>query len=80
MSDVRRAVHAQHAPLRQQVVHDGEDGLLDLAGIRRPADENHLAREARNDEGFGAGSVDVRGRLEAGRLNHGESGGEALEP
>ena len=32
-ADIGRAVHAHHPLGRQQIVHDGEDRLLHLAGI-----------------------------------------------
>ena len=42
MADVGRAVHGEHAHLGQDVVHDGEDGLLNFARVLGAADDNHL--------------------------------------
>ena len=33
-------MHREHAALREQVIQHGENGLLDLSCVTRPADEN----------------------------------------
>ena len=38
---VGRAVHGQNAFVRQKVIHDREDTLLDFSGIARAGDEDH---------------------------------------
>ena len=38
---VGRAVHGQDAFVRQKVIHDREDTLLDFSGIARAGDEDH---------------------------------------
>ncbi len=76
---VGRAVHGKHAVLRHQVVHHREDGLLQLAGVARSADEDHAALEAEHDERTGARSVDGRIRLHLRRVQHREVGEEGLE-
>ncbi len=49
-----RAMHGEHVVLDgQQVVHDAENGLFDLAGITGAGDQNHALLEV-NDHG-GAG-------------------------
>ena len=59
--DVGRAVHGQHAVLdRQQVVHEREDGLLDLAGVARARDNHPAAREVEHDGRLGVGAVGGR--------------------
>ena len=62
VADVRRAVHRQHALQRQRVVEDGEDRLLDLAGVVRAADEHELLAEVDEDEDLGARAVLAPGR------------------
>ena len=46
-----------HALQRQRVVEDGEDRLLDLAGVVRAADQHELAAEVDEDEDLGARAV-----------------------
>ena len=66
--DVRRAVHRKHALERQAVVHDGEDRLLDLAGVERAADEQLRASRMEHDEGARARPVLVGVRPQVGRV------------
>ena len=60
-ADVRRAVHRQHAAQRQQVVEDGEDRLLDLAGVARAADQHQPLREVERDHDLRAPSRAAQG-------------------
>ena len=66
---VGRAVHSQHAPLRQQVVHDREDRLLDLAGITGAADNDESLREVQEDERFTPRVVDLGNGVELRAMN-----------
>ena len=66
LPDVRRAVHREHALERQQVVEDGEDRLLDLAGVARPPDDPELLPEVEDDERLRPRPVRHRVRLESG--------------
>src|SRR5687768_18081316 len=73
-------MHGQYAFERQAVVHDREDGLLDLARVLGTADQDLAARGVKHDEGLAARSVllglraergsveDERLRLEIGQL------------
>ena len=63
------AVHRQHVGLREQVVHHGEDRLLDLARVARAADQHHPAAEIEDDEYRGVRAVDLGVRVKAGALN-----------
>ena len=53
-----RAVHREHAALRREVVRDGEDAFLHLAGVFGAEDDEFLVLEAQ---------VDARRRTHAGR-------------
>ena len=67
---VAGAVHGEHVLLNgEQVVHDREDGLLDLAGVLRAGDENNTLLEVDDDRGLGMGVVHRRVELEA-RARH----------
>ena len=46
-----RAVHREHAALRREVVHHGEDALLHLAGVFGAEDDEFLVLEAEIDAG-----------------------------
>jgi hypothetical protein len=48
--DIGRAVHRQHALGGQVIIQRGEDRLLHLAGIIRPADQDDLAGEIDRDD------------------------------
>ena len=57
--DVGRAVHGQHVILdREQVVHVGEDRLLDLSGIAGAGDHDAAVGEVKDD---GRGGIDAIG-------------------
>ena len=71
-ADVRRAVHRQHVAQRQQIVHDGEDRLLDLPRVARPADEDELLRKIQQDEDLGVGAVGGGIRVKARHVDDGE--------
>ena len=43
----------------EKVVQDGEDGFLDLTGIRRIPDNARLLGEVEHDEGVGGGPIDL---------------------
>jgi hypothetical protein len=43
LADVGRAVHGEHTLLGEHVIKHGEDALLHLAGVLRPADEHNFA-------------------------------------
>ena len=58
--DVRRAVHREDALQWEPVVHDGEDRLLDLACVERPADDDLGPRRVQEDERVRARPVLVR--------------------
>ena len=73
-TDVRRAVHRQHAPQRQQIVHHREHRLLDLAGIAGPPDQHQALREIQQDEHLGVRPVYPRIGLAGRRVDHGELG------
>ena len=68
------AVHGHDLPLGQEVIHDGEDGFLDFAGVARAADEDELLAEVEHDEGGGVGAVDFRDGVEVGGMDDGEFG------
>ena len=51
-TDVRRAMHREYIPLRQDEVHYTEDRLLDLAGVFRTAYHHQLAAEVRDNKTF----------------------------
>ena len=74
MADVGRAVHGEHAHLGQDVVHDGEDGLLNFARVLGAADDNHLLFIVGQDGSLAAGPVDFGDALEAGSRNNGVIG------
>ena len=78
-ADVRRAVHGEHALLRQVVVHHREHRLLQLTGVARAADEDHALGEIEHDEGAGARAVARRIGLELRRVQHGEVRREGRE-
>ena len=65
LAHVGRAVHGEDALEGQQVVEDGEDGLLDLAGVARPADDPELLPEVEDDERLRPRAVRHRVRLES---------------
>ena len=62
-----RAVHGQHVVLDgQQVVHDAEDGLLDLAGVAGASDQDHALLEVDDHRSTGVEPLDGRVALIAG--------------
>ena len=76
---VGAAVHRQHPLLRQVVVHDAEDALLDLARVDRAADQDHPAGEVEEDEGGALRAVLRRVGLEGADVDHREARLENLE-
>ncbi len=69
-ADVGRAVHREHAALGQAVVHQGEDRLLDLAGVGGAADQDLLVGEVQAHEVGRAGAVGVGVGGEARGVEH----------
>mmetsp|Transcript_3864 Transcript_3864/g.12892 ORF Transcript_3864/g.12892 Transcript_3864/m.12892 type:complete len:667 (-) Transcript_3864:49-2049(-) len=49
LADVRRAVHREDAPEREQVVHEREDALLVLAAVVGAVDDRELPLEVEGD-------------------------------
>src|SRR5947199_6087304 len=66
------AVHRENIALRQEEIHDAEDGFLHLAGILGAANQDKLAGKVHNDESVGAGAVTLRVSLEFRSGNNGE--------
>ena len=72
---VAGAVHREHVVLNgEQVVHDREDRLLDLAGVLGAHHEDDALLEVDEDGGLGVGAVDLRVELEGGGGHHDEVG------
>ena len=79
LADVGGAVHGEHALLGQQVVHDGEDALLDLAAVLAAGDQDQLLLIVDHDGGLGVDAVTLGDALEAGSGNDGEIDLEVLQ-
>ena len=77
-ADVRRAVHREDALERKAVVHEGEDRLLDLACVVRPADQDLGPRRMQADERLAARPVLLRRRRS--RTAHGGRAPAAPSP
>ena len=75
-ADVGRAVHRQRFAQRQQIVHHGEDRLLDLARVARAADQDDAPREVHQDERAGARAVALGTALKERRVDDRELGRE----
>ena len=73
------AVHGKHAGLGEQVVHDGEDALLDLARVLAAGDEDHPLIEVHQDGSFAMDAVHLGDALEAGGGNDGEAGDKSVQ-
>ena len=68
-----RAMHGQHVVLDgQQVIHNAEDGLFDLAGVAGTRDQNHALLEVDDHGGAGVEALDGRVALVARRGEHAE--------
>ncbi|MGY3287876.1 hypothetical protein ACVWWP_000943 [Bradyrhizobium sp. LM3.6] len=78
-ADIGRAVHRHHATLRQIVVQRGEDRLLHLAGIIRPADQHDLAGEIDRDDVLRLAAMALRIGAEARHVDDGELRREARQ-
>ena len=63
---VRRAVHRKDVLLGQNIVHGGEDALLDLAGVLGAADDDEMCLIVDHDGSLGVNAVDLGVALEAG--------------
>ena len=72
-------MHGEHTLLGHQIVHDGEDGLFDLAGILAAGDEDQLLLIVDHDGGLGVGVVPLGHALKAGGGDDGEVGDIALQ-
>lgn len=71
-------MHGKHVVLDgQQVVHDREDGLLDLAGVLGAHDQDHALLEVDDHGGLGVGVVHGRVQLQA-RRRHDHEVGQAV--
>ena len=71
-ADIGRAMHRQHAPRGQKIVHHRENRLLDFARVVRAADQDQLLGEVQHDEHLGTGTVNRGDRLQVRRVQHGE--------
>ena len=70
-----RAMHGQHVVLDgQQVIHNAEDGLFDLAGVAGAGDQNHAFLEVDDHGSAGIEALDGRIALVTGRCEHAEVG------
>ncbi len=70
---VRGTVHGKHIELlRKNIVHGGEDALLQLTGILCAGDHDHMRFVVDHDGCLGMGAVDLRAALEAGCGNQRE--------
>ena len=66
-----RAMHRQNVVLDgQQVIHDAEDGLFDLAGVAGAGDQNHALLEVDDHGGAGVEALDGRVTLVTWRREH----------
>src|SRR3954471_8660589 len=71
LADVRRAMHRKHALLWKEIVHHRENGLLELTGVARPADQNRALGNVEHDESPGSRAVPSGVRLEFRRMQDG---------
>jgi len=74
LAKVGAAMHGHHTLLGHEVVHGGEDALLDLAAVLRAADEHQAAAEIEQDERLALGSIQFRLGLQPRHVNDGEFG------
>src|SRR2546430_15580051 len=65
--------------LGQEVIEDGEDRFLQLAGVPRAADQDRALREVDDDERTGLGAVQRRVGVHLGGLQHGPVWSEGRE-
>ena len=78
-AQVGGAVHRQDATLRQQIIEDGEDRFLQLAGVPRAPDQDRPLREVHHDERAGLGAVQRRVDVQLRSVQHGPAGTERGE-
>ena len=71
VADVGGAVHREHAFLGQDIIHHGEDALLDFSGVLGAADDDQLILIVDQDGSLGAGVIHLRDALEAGGSDDG---------
>ena len=67
---VGRTMHRHHALFRQQIVQQGENRLLVLAGVSRIPDQNQASVEVERDHRFAARAVPRRVGLERRAVDH----------
>ena len=68
-----RAMHGQYVVLDgQQVIHDAEDGLFDLAGVAGARNQNHALLEVDDHRGTGVEALDGGIALVTRRSEHAE--------
>jgi hypothetical protein len=60
LAGVGGAMHRHHLLRRQQIVEDGEDGLLHLARVARAANQDDLAGEVAGDDRLAPRAVPFR--------------------
>ena len=72
-------MHREHVAQRHQIIHQREDGLLDLARVARAADQDQFAREVDEDERRGRGTVAGRFGIEERGVEHGELRREVID-
>ena len=72
VADVGGAVHGENTLLGHEVVHHGEDGLLDLTRILGTGDKDHFLLIVNHNRGLGVDVVPLRDALEAGGADDGE--------
>ena len=79
LADVGGAVHREDVLLGHEVVHHGEDALLDFARIAAAGDDGHALFEVDDDGRFAVHAVAFGNALIAGARNHGEAGHERVQ-
>ena len=64
-------MHRQESFRRQNVIHDGENGLLDLACVVGAPYDHQTAVESEDDESVGVGAVVPGLGSQVGRVEYG---------
>ena len=72
MVHVGRAMHGEDPLFGEEIVQNGEDGLLHLPGITGSPDEDELLLIAHDDEGFAAGPVHLGNGAQTAGVDDGE--------
>ena len=68
---IGRAVHRQESFSRQNVIHDGENSLLDFTCVVGAPNDHQTAVESEDDESVGVGAVVPRLGSQVGRVEYG---------